>query len=540
MFFVEQSIKFDGKPINYELIPSLSIPDAKFGLLNFKAITAPLTDKKLEILFTIDCSGSMSDKCSDGRTKMQHIIHTLKNMMIFFKENPSLKIYVTINAFDDLVYNIVDRILIAEDNFLLIISKIDQIMPRASTNIEVALSHVKAKIAQITTEHPTHEVSHIFMTDGEATSGSQDYAVLARIVDRSIANNFIGFGIDHDSALLNTVGAGSYYFIDKLENAGFVYGEILNNIVYKLLVNVSINVINGLIYDFKNNVWGESLSVGEIISESNKMYHIASNNPAECFVMLGAQTAANNINIEITIDHGEEDADLAIYIYRQRTLQLLFQVNNFFTPFNISNANFVGGNELKGNVTFGVSNAERCKKTNIQDYQFNNFRDCNFSKDEAKLLKEQLKSYLKEMKQFMIDNNFIDDKLMKNLCDDIYICYRTFGTRFGAMYVEARQTSQGTQRLYTVSHTPEDDNNNNNNNNKSSSCTPMLKRTYKRTVPSIQIDSNEEAPEELEHNLSNIDDAPYLTPMASSMMRALSSGSEPKSNNTGKNELEDL
>ena len=507
LFFIEQSIKFDGKPINYELIP-IPIPDAKFGLLNFKAITAPLTDKKLELIYTVDCSGSMSDRCSDGRTKMQHIIHTLKNMMIFFKENPSLKIYVTINAFDDLVYNIVDRILIAEDNFMLIISKIDQIMPRASTNIEVALSHVKAKIAQITSDHPTHEISHVFMTDGEATSGSQDYAVLARIVDRSISNIFIGFGIDHDSALLNTVGAGSYYFIDKLENAGFVYGEILNNIVYKLLVNVSVNIINGLIYDFKNNVWVESLSVGEIISESNKIYHVVSNNPAECFVLLGAKTAANNCNIEITIDSREEDTDLSVYIYRQRTLQLLFHVNTFL------------------------------KKTNIQDYQFNNFPDRNTSKADETSLKEQLKSYLKEMKQFMIDNNLVDDKLMKNLCDDIYICYRTFGTRFGAMYVEARQTSQGTQRLYTVSHTPEDDNNNNNNNVPCCSA-PMLKRTNTCASPCVQFDLNEKVPEELEHNLANFEDAPYLTPMASSMMRALSSGPEPKTNNTGE-ELEEL
>ena len=34
--------------------------------------------------------------------------------------------------------------------------------------------------------------------------------------------------------------------------------------------------------------------------------------------------------------------------------------NNSTTPFFISNADFVGGNELKGNVTFGGSTAERC------------------------------------------------------------------------------------------------------------------------------------------------------------------------------------
>lgn len=36
-----------------------------------------------------------------------------------------------------------------------------------------------------------------------------------------------------------------------------------------------------------------------------------------------------------------------------------------FTPFPISNADFAGGNELKGNVAFGVSKAEKCNKFSI-------------------------------------------------------------------------------------------------------------------------------------------------------------------------------
>ena len=42
---------------------------------------------------------------------------------------------------------------------------------------------------------------------------------------------------------------GILYFIDKLENSGYVYGEILHDIVYRLLKNIQINVENGFIYE---------------------------------------------------------------------------------------------------------------------------------------------------------------------------------------------------------------------------------------------------------------------------------------------------
>jgi hypothetical protein len=65
------------------------------------------------------------------------------------------------------------------------------------------------------------------------------------------------------------------YFVDKLENSGLVYGEILHDIVYKFMTNVRLTIQNGLIYDFKKNVWVESFNVGELVSEANKIYHIA-------------------------------------------------------------------------------------------------------------------------------------------------------------------------------------------------------------------------------------------------------------------------
>jgi hypothetical protein len=80
---------------------STFLKGGRFGLLSLKAISCPLTEVEQDFMFQIDCSGSMSDICSDDRSKMQHILHTLKNMILYFKENPSLNVYVTIHAFDD-------------------------------------------------------------------------------------------------------------------------------------------------------------------------------------------------------------------------------------------------------------------------------------------------------------------------------------------------------------------------------------------------------------------------------------------------------
>ena len=73
---------------------------------------------------------------------------------------------------------------------------------------------------------------------------------------------------------------------------------------------------------------------------------------------------------------------------------------------------------------------------------------------EENVIKQCLRTFMKEMKKYMKDNNLTEDKFMKNLCDDIFICYRTFNTKFGNMYVNARQSSQGSQRYYAVRETP--------------------------------------------------------------------------------------
>jgi len=450
-----------------------------FGLLSLKAISCPLTQLEQDFMFQVDCSGSMSDICSDGRSKMQHILHTLKNMILYFKENPSLKANVTIHAFDDSIFKIVDRILIDETTYDSIIAKVDTIKPRNCTNIEKALQDTKEYMSQLLEQYPTTIKTHIFMTDGQATAGNSKHTYLRELVDNSNTNVFIGFGLDHDAALLNVVSEGeksSYYFIDKLENAGLVYGEILHGIVYKFLENIEISITDGLIYDYNTNTWNPTLKVGDLSSESSKFYHITGNNSS--VVQVTGKRSDTGIDIVSFVPIQEEATDLTKYIYRQRIQQILFMIN----------------------------------KHNKEKHESINY---HLVIEERKKLKTIMQQLFDELKKYMAENNLTDDVLLKNLCDDIYICHRTFGTTHGDMYCTARGNSQGQQRAYTATHLPE-------------RCIQRQNAIYRSSNRIYQGADEDEADEEdiefneLQHDVSDATDTPYRTQTLTQVMRSVS------------------
>ena len=102
-------------------------------------------------------------------------------------------------------------------------------------------------------------------------------------------NYFIGYGSGHDSKLLGILSdfeKGSYHYIDAIEKAGFVFGEILHNITHKLLYNCEIVVEHGVIYNYNTNLYTNRLFIGDIVGESNKVYHLFTDTPSTCYVHL--------------------------------------------------------------------------------------------------------------------------------------------------------------------------------------------------------------------------------------------------------------
>jgi hypothetical protein len=69
-------------------------------------------------------------------------------------------------------------------------------------------------------------------------------------------------------------------------------------------------------------------------------------------------------------------------------------------------------------------------------------------------LREEIKSFLEFLKEYIKNNNYESDKFFVMLYEDIYIAYKTFGTIQGSMYTGSRQCSQGRQTSYVVSSQP--------------------------------------------------------------------------------------
>jgi hypothetical protein len=421
----------------------------KFGILDIKIRTEiPITTKHIHMFFTIDASGSMSDICSDGRTKMAHIHHTLENMLRIFNENRESSISVHVQSFDTIIKTIIrDVPNIREANIEeLVVSISQKIRPGGSTNIELALEQACQEIESYHTANPEHEIVHIFLTDGDITTGSRDYTHLLELVPKNCTNVFIGYGLDHDSELLShlsTEKGNEYRFVDALEKAGLVYGEVIHSILYKAIEDVTLSANGAELYNYQTNNWSKDLEIGNLLSEQMKTFHVRSKTANECYISINGKTIVKTrqfqtINIyekqtDVSpLHYLSESNDLGVYLFRQRTQELLYESRQF--------------SKLNKKTHIYDSMRDLDDYTEIESI----FESLHQKKND---LKEKMKEFHKTMINYMKDKNIENDPVMKMLCDDIYIAYKTTGTTLGAMYSCARQTSNGQQQTYMCSAT---------------------------------------------------------------------------------------
>jgi hypothetical protein len=434
----------------------IDLKTARFGIVNLKINKKNPIIQKRHFVFVTDCSGSMSDVCNDGRMKIDHSNHTLINMITYFAEHHELGVSITVFAFDDSFYTIIENEQVTQDNLDKLIQDVKKIRPKGVTNIEKALNNSSDYIIDFVNKNMDTYVTHIFMTDGDATQGNTIPSELKKCLTPLVSNIFIGFGIEHNSYLLKELSGhdnkNNYYFVDELEKAGFVYGEVLHSVIYRNLENTVINVTNGLIYDWKKNIWVSSINIGDLISESKKIFHILSENPQEFSCEIHSVDCSSKELFDKNIKKTDDYVDLSDYKYRQKTLQLLFEVNTH---------NF---NKIK---CYDPIEFNRLSKNNDYD------AFCKKIQDDNKILQEKMKDLLREMKEFASTLSKDSCGLIKMLCDDIYICMQTFNQKYSAMYSCARQVSQGSQRSYSATYAPKY----NNNNFDSSPPIPILTRS---------------------------------------------------------------
>jgi hypothetical protein len=137
-------------------------------------------------------------------------------------------------------------------------------------------------------------------------------------------------------------------------------------------------------------------------------------------------------------DNAIDDRDFTKYIYRQRVQELLYGASN-------------------------ITNTERL-------FYRHAYRDEDVEA-EIPTLKETMRDLFLDMKNYMKNNNLTEDVFWKVMLDDIYIVYKTMGTRFYHMYAASRKLSQGRQYTYAVNNIEE--------------CVKEAREYYGRTDPSV-------------------------------------------------------
>jgi hypothetical protein len=396
---------------NAEISMDQLVGGVEFGTFEMEIGKTEMTAKAQEINIVIDQSGSMDETCEDGNSKMNQIKHVTKNIMRFVCDIPNVTI--GINSFNYQVNPVFDRTQITSGNVEELTAKLKEVNAEDGTNIELPLRMLRdLPVTEATSE--THR-NNIFMSDGDANAGATSPNFLAHLVDVRATNYFIGFGLEHNPKLFSALSNrenSSYYFIDKIEKSGIAYGEILQSILYRALTDVTIKIENGLLYDWKTNNWQTEVTIGKMSGEMKRTFHILTSAKRDVKIAVSGQNVETGNTFKTVVGWMDDaSADLSRFIYRQKTQELL----------------------------------NRAKLLNEESIE---------ERGAVKEMKDEMKAFMADMVAFMKKNDLKEDRIMKNLCDDIVVIYRTIGTPFGHMYSCSRQVSNGMERAHNTSDTP--------------------------------------------------------------------------------------
>ena len=376
-----------------------------FGIIKLNAVqefNKPL--RKINMQFYVDNSGSMSDICGDGRTKMQHVNFSVSQIIRKACDGATSLVNVDIKTFDDSIVPVISTPLNSE-TVEEIVTKVNKIFPTGGTDIYSVL-----KLEASLQEEKEEETDRVFilLSDGQDMThlGRDALIQMAAQINPVTHVIMIGVGDDHDSVLfksiINNRTTGHYTPVSNVENISIAMSELVYGILNKILKRPTITVTNGEIYSWSMNKWTNCIKIDDIVTGRKKTFNVRSATPLQFTATLDG-IAIDGSKFVLDILEVHYDVVLTYDRYRHKTMELLGE-----------------------SVTAG---------------------SMNFS--EIKGLKTRLKNMMVELKAYMDQNNLRGDKGYQVLCDDIFTCHQTIGSAHGIMYAGARQTSQGSQSIYT-------------------------------------------------------------------------------------------
>ena len=124
--------------------------------------------------------------------------------------------------------------------------------PRGSTDIHKAMEKAQEMAVHDFDEwcvEKPYQTFHLLMTDGCPTAGKTDFNSIASAMPKAVENYLFGFGSNHNEKLLTrlvekSVKGGEYHFTPTFEQAGVIYGTVLDSIFNRFAQSVTVKVKN--------------------------------------------------------------------------------------------------------------------------------------------------------------------------------------------------------------------------------------------------------------------------------------------------------
>lgn len=407
--------------------------NTNFGILHFNTVNFNnieknnIINKQIDWVFTIDISGSMEELGSDNKTKMSHIRRTLNNMINYFLKLENIQSTITILIFDSITELLcykskINKKFLNEFKYL-----IKLIKPRnRRTNIEHCLKVSNYNLNKIRSEQNNDncKLIHIFMSDGEITMGETNIDVLKSKLYIDCNNIIIGYGYNNYlrtlEELSNSNKNNEYYFIDTLENIGLVCGEIIYNIIYESIRDLKIIITNGCIYDYKDNLWKDSLEINSLSYDKNRIFHIKHD-----IYNIETETFINN-NFDINYEY----YDVKLKKYKKCSV-----VDIVYPKKNEINKN-VEKYYWKQIIRISMFNVKKIilQKNNEMKIDYNII----------------LNNCIIELQKYIKENHLQDDEFMKGLYDNLYMCLTSINFKYGYIFINSQIYLQGEERAYNI------------------------------------------------------------------------------------------
>ena len=241
-------------------------------LKGLKIIGNPITRRNnTHTIVLLDTSGSMSHN-----RKLNNIMKSLNFLLKFLQSTDYLSL-VTFNYGSQII---IDNMKVTSEYLEAFKYAIDTLDAEGGTNLSSGLLNVKSIIERA--DHTqVSKTGLIILTDGHVNEGIIKSEELMRIislikgVNPNISITTIGYGEDHNAALLNNIatnGGGSYNIVNNIEEVATVFGDILGGLMTTVSQNVKIeypsswNCIN--MYSKTSQNSSTKLYIGDVYAES--------------------------------------------------------------------------------------------------------------------------------------------------------------------------------------------------------------------------------------------------------------------------------